>query len=130
MGENGWLGLNKWVERCNDIAPTLVGGSKKHGGADLGPTRSKRAWLALGVDGKSLANHAPDRDFIGIPKLTLRMTARLQGFPDNWHFSGKKTSIYRQIANAFPPPVAEAVGKQVILALEENSRSKLKKMIA
>lgn len=130
MGENGWLGLNNWVARCNDIAPTLVGGSKKHGGADLGPTRSKRAWLSLGVDGKSLANHAPDKDFIGVPKLTLRMAARLQGFPDDWQFSGKKTSIYRQIANAFPPPVAEAVGKQVILALEAKALSRIRKITA
>src|ERR1700677_2945160 len=32
MSEDGWPGANKWAERANDIAPTIVGGSKKHGG--------------------------------------------------------------------------------------------------
>jgi hypothetical protein len=39
------------------------------------------------------------------------MAARIQGFPDEWQFSGKKTSAYRQIGNAFPPPVAFSVGR-------------------
>ncbi len=33
--------------------PNGCRGSKKHGGADLGPTRAKAAWLQLGVDGKA-----------------------------------------------------------------------------
>lgn len=117
MAENGWKGAEAWARNANSIAPTLVGGSKKHGGADLGPTRAKRAWLNLGVDGRSLANEAPPSDFDGIPKLTLRMAARLQGFPDDWHFASKKTATYRQIGNAFPPPVARAVALQIRAAL-------------
>lgn len=122
MGECGWRGLDEWRERANDIAPTLVGGSKKHGGADLGPTRAKKAWAALGVDGKSLADGAPDCDFVGMPKLTTRMTARLQGFPDDWQFASRKTATYRQIGNAFPPPVANAVAVQLRKALVAMSR--------
>jgi DNA (cytosine-5)-methyltransferase 1 len=45
------------------------------------------------------------------------MTARIQGFPDEWKFAGGKTSAYRQIGNAFPPPVAEAVGRRIREAL-------------
>ncbi|WP_239945810.1 DNA (cytosine-5-)-methyltransferase [Streptomyces sp. COG21] len=41
MAARGWKGAEKWAEGANDIAPTIVGGSKKHGGADLGPTRAK-----------------------------------------------------------------------------------------
>lgn len=41
MGANGWNGLALWKETANKIAPTIVGGSKKHGGPDLGPTRAK-----------------------------------------------------------------------------------------
>ncbi|MEZ5692712.1 MAG: DNA cytosine methyltransferase [Altererythrobacter sp.] len=117
MGAKGWRGLDRWVEQANEIAPTLVGGSKKHGGPDLGPTRARRAWATMGVEGKSLANEAPDRDFVGMPRLTLRMTARLQGFPDSWDFFGGKTVSYRQIGNAFPAPVAKAVASNLKVAL-------------
>lgn len=114
MGVNGWEDVNEWAQKANRVAPCLVGGSKRHGGADLGPQRAKREWLALGVDGKGIANSAPSSDFKGLPRLTNRMAARLQGFPDIWEFSGGKTATYRQIGNAFPPPVAKAIGLQLI----------------
>ena len=120
MGESNWKGLNKWVENADDIAPTIVGGSKKHGGPDLGPTRSKKAWNTLGVDGKGIANDSPDRDFLGLPRLTIPMVKRIQGFPDNWNIYGRKTAAYRQIGNAFPPPVAQAVAKEIKKALLLN----------
>lgn len=121
MGEHKWPGLEAWARKANAIAPTLVGGSRKHGGPDLGPTRARAAWLELGVDGRSIAESAPlasDRvDFT--PRLTLQMVAKLQGFEVEWRFSGRKTSAYRQIGNAFPPPVAEAVGGQLAAALAD-----------
>ena len=89
MGKYRWKGLNKWKEQAQGIAPTIVGGSKKHGGADLGPSPARRDWLKLGVRGTSLADDAPCKDFDEIPRLTNRMIARIQGFPDNWHFCGK-----------------------------------------
>lgn len=117
--ERGWNGAAMWRERANDIAPTLVGGSKKHGGPDLGPTRARQQWAILGVDGRGIADGPPDLNFpdYGLPRLTLRMTARIQAFPDTWQFAGGKTSAYRQIGNALPPPVAKAVGKSIIAAL-------------
>lgn len=127
MAENGWRGAKQWREKACDIAPTLVGGSKKHGGPDLGPTRAKKAWASIGVDGMGIANAAPDKDFVGMPRLTIRMAARIQGFPDHWQFSGKKTAAYRQIGNAFPPPVACAVGTQIQAALNAAAKPKLKR---
>lgn len=121
MAENGWEGAFAWAAQANEIAPTLVGGSKKHGGADLGPTRAKKAWASLGVDGKSLADNAPLPGFNGMPKLTLRMAARIQGFPDDWEFCGGKTAAYRQIGNAFPPPVAFAVARKVFAAIKADN---------
>jgi DNA (cytosine-5)-methyltransferase 1 len=121
MSSNGWRGAAAWADRANGVAPTLVGGSKKHGGPDLGPTRAKSAWAALGVNGLGVADSPPAADFPmnGSPKLTVRMAARVQGFPDEWQFAGRKTAAYRQVGNAFPPPVAKAVGASIASALQK-----------
>jgi DNA (cytosine-5)-methyltransferase 1 len=118
MAVNNWRGAARWAALANDIAPTIVGGSKKHGGPDLGPTRARQAWATLGVEGRTIAETAPERDFVGMPRLTVRMVARIQGFPDSWQFQGRKTNAYRQVGNAFPPPVARAIANNVKVALQ------------
>ncbi len=120
MKERGWRGAKRWAQGANAIAPTIVGGSKKHGGPDLGPVRARRAWEALGVDGRGIANEAPEKDFEGLPRLTPRMIARIQGFPDAWTFGDKKTAACRMIGNAFPPPVACEVGLEIRKVLENG----------
>jgi DNA (cytosine-5)-methyltransferase 1 len=123
MAADGWPGARAWRDRAQGVAPTLVGGSHKHGGADLGPTRAKQAWHALGVDGGGVADHPPGPGFppAGLPKLTLRMTARIQGFPDSWRICGLKTAAYRQIGNALPPQVAAAAGAAIAAALTRRT---------
>lgn len=121
MSCNGWKHVKEWKETANKIAPTLVGGSKKHGGPDLGPTRARKAWAELGVDGRGIANEAPDENFDGMPRLTPRMLARLQGFPDYWDFGKRKTVACRMIGNAFPPPVAMYVGLQIKKLLDHGN---------
>jgi len=119
MAANGWKGAKEWKAKANGIAPTIVGGSKKHGGPDLGPTRARKAWAQFGVDGLGVADEPPCRDYSAdaMPKLTPRMIARIQGFPDSWQFTGRKTHACRQIGNAFPPPVAQAVATKIFDAL-------------
>jgi DNA (cytosine-5)-methyltransferase 1 len=117
MAADGWKGADDWRKRANKIAPTLVGGSKKHGGPDLGPTRAKSEWAKLGVDGMGIADAPPAPDFEGMPRLTVEMAARIQGFPASWKFEGRKTAAYRQVGNAFPPPVAKALGLSIARAL-------------
>jgi DNA (cytosine-5)-methyltransferase 1 len=71
------------------------------------------------VDGLGLADEVPGPAVPAshLPRLTVRMVARLQGFPDEWEFSGRKTAAYRQVGNAFPPPVARALGTAIRTAL-------------
>lgn len=121
MGANNWQGVDRWKQIATKVAPTLVGGSKKHGGPDLGPTRAREAWAEMGIDGRGIANEAPSADFDGMPRLTPRMMARLQGFPDDWQFGDKKTTACRMIGNAFPPPVAKAVGLKIKQVLDYAS---------
>ena len=118
MAANGWKGAESWAKRADRVAPTLVGGSKKHGGPDLGPTRARKAWSELGVEGRTLADENPKPGHFGMPRLTVRMAARIQGFPDSWSFYGRKTAAYRQVGNAFPPPVAASVAKRIAAALK------------
>lgn len=121
MGSNGWRGLNGWETVSRKISPTVVGGSKKHGGPDLGPVRARKAWAELGIDGCGIADEPPEKDFSGKPRLTPKMLARIQGFPDEWYFGDKKTAACRMIGNALPPQIAEAVGIELRKVLERNA---------
>lgn len=132
MAAGGWPGAGAWSRRASGIAPTIVGGSKKHGGPDLGPTRARAAWKELGVDGLGIADDVPGPAFpTGLaPKLTVRMVARLQGFPDSWEITGRKTAAYRQVGNAFPPPVARALGAAIATALRKQTQAQGKPVSA
>ena len=123
MRAGEWPGADAWMTKANAIAPTLVGGSKKHGGADLGPTRAKKKWAELGIDGKGIADAPPSRldPADKLPRLTIPMVARLQGFPDSWAFQGGKPAQYRQIGNALPPLVAQHVGNAVGQAIRQDT---------
>ena len=117
MGRNGWPHVDHWVSLADDIGPTLVGGSKKHGGADLGPTRAKQAWRKLGVNALSLADETPGPDSphpdLELPRLTVPMVARLQGWDEawGWRLAGRKTvvlatrtaAVDRRGADVIPP---------------------------
>lgn len=120
MASRGWRGAESWIKGADRIAPALVGGSDRRGGADLGPTGSKKAWAALGVNGNSLGDEPPGADFPSDehPKLTVDQAAMIQAIPENWRFFGGKTSRYRQIGHAMPPPLATALGRAIAVALE------------
>lgn len=125
MGANGWPGAEQWAAAADRPGPALVGGSDKHGGGDLGPRGSKKAWATLGVEGASLSDDSPPADFPvdGRPRLSVRQAAILQGIPEDWQIYGRKTRAYRQIGNALPPRVAEAVGRSIATALRGGTAS-------
>lgn len=113
MASRGWRGAADWARMADAPAPTIVGGSHKHGGPDLGPTRARREWATLGVDGLGLANEPPEESFSGMPRLTVPMVARIQSFPDSWRFAGGKTHSYRQVGNALPVKLAASIARVV-----------------
>ncbi|MGW4228772.1 DNA cytosine methyltransferase [Streptomyces sp. NPDC004980] len=120
MASRGWNGADAWAAQALSVAPTLVGGSDNRGGADLGPTGTKKAWARMGVNGGTLADEVPGPELdgtSGMVTLTASQTALLQGFPADWQFAGRKTARYRQIGHASPPPVGTALGLAVVEAL-------------
>ncbi|MGO6889986.1 DNA cytosine methyltransferase [Rhizobium johnstonii] len=130
MAANGWTGAKDWAEARRNhlvvrngielrgaLASTVVG---RKGGS-----REKEAarWAKKGIDIATVADAAPtqeEADKCGagfLPQLTLRMRARLQGFPDYWDFVGGKDSTARQVGNAVPPVIGQAIGLAVRSAL-------------
>jgi DNA (cytosine-5)-methyltransferase 1 len=73
------------------------------------------------VNGKLVAEAPPPAGFLGMPCLTVQMAATIQGFPEDWKIAGRKTHAYRQVGNAFPPPVAKAIGLRIAAAIKAAS---------
>ncbi|MEU0210063.1 DNA cytosine methyltransferase [Streptomyces canus] len=125
MASRGWKDAARWTTQADRPAPTLVGGSRNRGGADLGPTGAKNTWATMGVNAHTVGDVIPGPDFEwnpelgrdGMVKITVEQAALLQGFPETWEITGRKTARYRQVGQATPPPVGRALGRSVLAAL-------------
>ncbi|MFD8009947.1 DNA cytosine methyltransferase [Streptomyces sp. NPDC058955] len=130
MKARGWRDAEAWAAQALAVAPTLVGGSENRGGADLGPSGTKRAWARMGVNAGALADEVPGPEYTWprptdpalMVKLTVDQAALLQSFPADWHITGRKTARYRQIGHATPPPVGAALGRSLATALRSVHR--------
>lgn len=113
MASRGWEGAASWAAGACEVAPTVCAGRAN--------TPTKMAWARLGVDLRWVADDVPGVGFVGMPRLTVRQLALVQGFPAWWEFQGGKTSAYCQVGNAFPPPVARAVGERIVAAFKAGA---------
>lgn len=126
---NGWNGAEAWADRRRStyilrneqidrgaVTPTLVGYSGK------APRNSAIAWEDLEINISRRPERAPTAEEGAMPgfmpALTEKMRARIQGFPDSWIFEGGLGSRDQQVANAFPPNAARAVGLGLYTMLE------------
>lgn len=87
--------------------PASAGGNRTHILDPEGVIRNYHAHLMRG--GKPRKG-----DVEGCARLTVRQSARLQTFPDNFEFIGRRNQCYSQIGNAVPPVFAAAVAKQLL----------------
>ncbi len=55
-----------------------------------------------------------------VRRLTFREVSRLQGFPDNWIFSGSNIQKFKQVGNAVPTIFGEILGRTIIDYLSHN----------
>ena len=53
---------------------------------------------------------------------TIRESARIQSFPDDFVFTGNKGQQFRQVGNAVPPMLAEAVANAIMEVIDNNEK--------
>lgn len=88
------------------------------------PSPTIRAGGGHGPRGDHLAGFHPPIHYKLPRQLTVRESARIQSFPDEWVFQGSKTAQGRQVGNAVPPLLARAIGETLRAGLEAHALTK------
>ena len=114
-----------WVDLPEDIQKEYMGKSYFSGGGKRGMAR-RLSWdepsltLTTSPAQKQTERCHPDET----RPFTVREYARIQSFPDEWEFCGKISSQYKQIGNAVPVKLGEAMGKSIIKYLDNKNESR------
>jgi DNA (cytosine-5)-methyltransferase 1 len=84
------------------------------------PSPTIRAGGGFGPNGDHLAGFHPPIHYSLPRQLTVRESARIQSFPDQWIFMGSKTAQGRQVGNAVAPLFAKAIAESIRKGLEQQ----------
>lgn len=90
--------------------PASAGGNRTHIVDPLGVIKEYHSELRAGKSPRK-------GELTEVRRLTVRESARLQSFPDNFEFSGRQSSRYSQVGNAVPPRLAQAVAESIARAI-------------
>lgn len=111
-----------WKDLPDKLKREAMGGAYESGGGKVGFYRR-------------LSYHQPSPTLVTSPvqkatmmchptqnrPLSIREYARIQQFPNSWMFSGTNAAKYRQIGNAVPVGLAEALGKAVLSVADQTA---------
>jgi len=118
-----------WRDLPPDLQPAAMGGAYKSGGGKVGFYRRlsysqpSPTVVTSPVQKATMMCH-PARQ----RPLSVREYSRIQQFPDSWQITGTVSSQYRQIGNAVPVGLANAVGLAVIATANGTSSIYTKRM--
>ncbi|GFI64806.1 modification methylase BspRI [Lachnospiraceae bacterium] len=117
-----------WKDLPQEIIPVAMGGAYESGGGKVGFYRrlsyvqpSPTITTSPAQKATMLCHPKQDRP------LSIREYARIQQFPDDWKFIGTISAKYRQIGNAVPVGLAEAIGKAIISTANSTSTIETKR---
>lgn len=117
-----------WRDLPEEVIPVAMGGAYASGGGKVGFYRrlsykqpSPTITTSPAQKATMLCHPRQDRP------LSIKEYARIQQFPDNWKFTGTISAQYRQIGNAVPVGLAEAIGRAVISTANRTSTIETKR---
>lgn len=117
-----------WKDLPKDIIPIAMGGAYESGGGKVGFYRRLSYSQPAPTITTSPAQKAtmlchPNQD----RPLSVKEYARIQQFPDDWIFTGTVAAKYKQIGNAVPVGLAEAIGRAIIATADKNAMIETKR---
>nr|WP_302020561.1 DNA cytosine methyltransferase [uncultured Acetatifactor sp.] len=117
-----------WKDLPQEIIPVAMGGAYESGGGKVGFYRrlsyaqpSPTITTSPAQKATMLCHPKQDRP------LSIKEYARIQQFPDDWKFTGTISAQYRQIGNAVPIGLAEAIGRAIISTANKTSTIETKR---
>lgn len=118
-----------WKNLPDNLVKAAMGGAYESGGGKVGFFRRlsynqpSPTLVTSPVQKASMLCHPTQNR-----PLSIKEYARIQQFPDDWIFTGTITSKYRQIGNAVPTGLAEALGKAILSVADGTALIKTKRM--
>lgn len=117
-----------WRDLPEEVIPVAMGGAYESGGGKVGFYRrlsykqpSPTITTSPAQKATMLCHPSQDRP------LSIKEYARIQQFPDDWKFPGTISAQYRQIGNAVPVGLAEAIGRAIISTANRTSTIETKR---